>query len=205
MCSSDLNQQGQLVANFGSLKPPSAAAGGLPGLYDGTTSSPVVGAGALRMPGADKNNVFLTPEGSVIIPPPGSATPFYNPNYPARPGFGPFSNPFQPGVTSYTPGVPPTVTTTIVDGREVRTETPGKPAELKYELPTSFQYPNNQFFDFVRATIESSSTKVLASPTLILSENGEELRKGDDVNALASLSAAAGAGGSGGKIGRAHV
>ncbi|MFM1799064.1 MAG: hypothetical protein RLZZ117_1342, partial [Cyanobacteriota bacterium] len=45
----------------------------------------------------------------------------------------------------------------------------------EYELPSAFQYPRNQFFDFVRATIESRTTKVLASPTLILSENAEML------------------------------
>ena len=34
-------------------------------------------------------------------------------------------------------------------------------------------YGQNNFYDFVRASIESRSTKVLASPTLILSENSE--------------------------------
>jgi type IV pilus assembly protein PilQ len=37
-------------------------------------------------------------------------------------------------------------------------------------------YPNNNFFDFVRAQIISGSTKLLASPTLILQENAAELR-----------------------------
>ena len=37
-------------------------------------------------------------------------------------------------------------------------------------------YPENQFFDFVRAQIISGSTKLLASPTLILQENPAELR-----------------------------
>ncbi len=35
-------------------------------------------------------------------------------------------------------------------------------------------YPRNNFFDFVTATIQSSNTKVLASPTIILSENSDE-------------------------------
>jgi type IV pilus assembly protein PilQ len=35
-------------------------------------------------------------------------------------------------------------------------------------------YPRDNFFDFITATIQSSTTKVLASPTLILSENSEE-------------------------------
>jgi type IV pilus assembly protein PilQ len=55
------------------------------------------------------------------------------------------------------------------------------------------------FYNFVKAKIESTSTKVLASPTLILSENSEELRTGDDQLAvnIQSLSGGA-AGGSGG-------
>jgi type IV pilus assembly protein PilQ len=39
----------------------------------------------------------------------------------------------------------------------------------------AFNYPKDNFFDFVQSTIESRSTKVLASPTLILGENSEEL------------------------------
>ncbi|SBO43758.1 General secretion pathway protein D [Cyanobium sp. NIES-981] len=37
-------------------------------------------------------------------------------------------------------------------------------------------YDDNTFFDFVRAQITSGSTKLLASPTLILQENAAELR-----------------------------
>ena len=45
-------------------------------------------------------------------------------------------------------------------------------------------YNRNNFYNFVNATIRSSNTKVLASPTLILSENAEELRKGEDTQAI---------------------
>jgi type IV pilus assembly protein PilQ len=38
-------------------------------------------------------------------------------------------------------------------------------------------YPDNNFFNFVRAQIVSGSTKLLASPTLILQENAAELRR----------------------------
>jgi type IV pilus assembly protein PilQ len=40
-------------------------------------------------------------------------------------------------------------------------------------------YPKNQFFDFVQSQIASGSTKVLASPTLILSENSGEISNQD--------------------------
>jgi len=39
-------------------------------------------------------------------------------------------------------------------------------------------FPSDQFFDFVRAQIVSGSTKLLASPTLILQENTSLLREG---------------------------
>lgn len=46
------------------------------------------------------------------------------------------------------------------------------------------QYPENQFFDFLRAQIVSRNTKLLASPTLILQENPALLREsGESVEA----------------------
>jgi type IV pilus assembly protein PilQ len=65
-------------------------------------------------------------------------------------------------------------------------------------------YPPDNFYNFLKAKIESTSTKVLASPTLILSENSEELRTGDDqlaVNIQSLSSGGSGSGGSGGSSG----
>jgi len=62
----------------------------------------------------------------------------------------------------------------------------------------------NNFYNFVKAKIEATSTKVLASPTLILSENSEELRTGDDqlaVNIQSLSSGGSGSGGTGGSSG----
>ena len=64
-------------------------------------------------------------------------------------------------------------------------------------------YPKNNFYSLLKATIESSSTKVLANPTLILSENSEELRSGDDqlavnIQSLSSGSSSSGSSASGG-------
>jgi type IV pilus assembly protein PilQ len=52
-------------------------------------------------------------------------------------------------------------------GTGLRTGTPVSPG---------IGYPSNNFYDFVRAQITSSTTKVLASPTLILQENPSILR-----------------------------
>ena len=53
---------------------------------------------------------------------------------------------------------------------------PGSPPSVN---PGS-AYPNNQLMDQFLAVIESSSTKVLASPTLILNENADEFKDGNE-------------------------
>ncbi|WP_255016967.1 type II secretion system protein GspD [Cyanobium sp. A2C-AMD] len=52
-------------------------------------------------------------------------------------------------------------------------------------------YSDNTFFDFVRAQIVSGSTKLLASPTLILQENPSLLREGSEAAASSGSSQAA--------------
>jgi type IV pilus assembly protein PilQ len=47
-------------------------------------------------------------------------------------------------------------------------------------------YAPGSVYDFVRASIQSQSTKVLASPTLILSENQDEIAGGKEVGAQLS-------------------
>jgi type IV pilus assembly protein PilQ len=176
-----VNNQGELVANFGALRPPGTLEAGLPGLYDPIQgSSPIVGAGRFKLPG-------LTTDGNAFsnqLFPPNEPTPFNsnNPNQILRPGFGSYNNPGRPGVTTVTPGTPasqPTVQINPDGSRTISGGTPGTADTFTYELPSAFQYPRNQFFDFVRATIESRTTKVLASPTLILSENSELLSNDD--------------------------
>ena len=48
------------------------------------------------------------------------------------------------------------------------------------EANPGLQYPKDQFYDFLRAQIVSESTKLLASPTLILQENASLLREGEE-------------------------
>ena len=52
-------------------------------------------------------------------------------------------------------------------------------------------YPDNSFYDFVRSVITSQSTKILASPTLVLSENSEEIKGGAEVSAEVGETSAA--------------
>ncbi|RPF76401.1 MAG: general secretion pathway protein GspD [Synechococcus sp. TMED155] len=176
-----VNRSGEMLVNFGGLKPPSSEVAGLPSTYDGASGSPLVGAGAFRLPGGDE--FFLdypqtaTPwEGRPSVNPypayrelptipagidvpggvdvniqgiglaniPATAIPRYT--Y-ARPGFGPYNNPAQPGITAVNAGVP------------------------TWKTPTNFQYPKNQFFDFVTAVIKSTAAKIVADPTLMVQES----------------------------------
>ncbi|WP_370586525.1 type II secretion system protein GspD [Synechococcus sp. ROS8604] len=148
-----VNNDGQLLANFGAYKPPGSDAGGLPSTYTGLErTTPVTGTGSVNDAG-----VFVDePKGS--FPLPGSNSDVLGVRgFPARPKFGTERNPLQPGVNEIDD-----------DGK------------LTYESPTLFQYPQNQFFDFLRAQITSSSAKILANPTLILQEGSSKTSGTDD-------------------------
>ena len=149
-----VNNQGEMVANFGALRPPGDIRGGLPGRYiPGLGGSPSIGVGELNPTGAP----FVDALGNTVFPGSQSNAP-YGPGF-SRPPFGTKSDPLQPGITAIEP---PTTT---------------DPAKYTYGNPTNFAYPRDQFFDFVRAQIVSKTTKLLASPTLILQENPSLLRK----------------------------
>ena len=148
-----VNRSGQMLVNFGDLKPPGSVETGLPGTYnatDGTpVGSPLVGSGAFQLPGG--NQVFgdrpfnqYPYEGRY----PSTTMPGNGLNYYTRPGYGPYANPGQAGITE-------------VDDDGVAT----------FETPQNFEYPKNKFFDYVTAQITGSSAKVLADPTLIVQES----------------------------------
>ena len=62
-------------------------------------------------------------------------------------------------------------------------------------------YTRNNFYDLVRASIEARTTKVIASPTLILTDNPQRLRTGDDqgliTQSISGSSSGSGSSGSG--------
>ena len=146
-----VSQDGQLLANYGAYKPPGSSEGGLPGTYTGATdTTPVSGTGSLSGGKPFKD------EPQASFPLPGSSTTLRGmPLGPYRPDFGTYDNPLQPGITESDDG------------------------KTSLSSPTRFRYPEDQFFDFLRASITSSSTKVLANPTLILQE-GDEKSVGTD-------------------------
>jgi len=193
-----VNNRGEMVANYGDYQPPSSPEGGLPGTYSAAPrTTPLVGTGALTTtdPGFfdQLNNV----------PYPGATTTTINGRqFFLRPSFGQYGNPLQPGLSEFTPGAPATPDRFITNPQTgevtVIPGTVGTADRYTRSSPANFAYPRNQLFDYIRATITSSSTKVLASPTLILSENSEELRKGEDTLALNIANLSSGGSGSGG-------
>jgi type IV pilus assembly protein PilQ len=144
------------------------------------------------------------PVGALNIP--GSTGPFLD-NYPnanlsqydtgARAPFGTTNNPYQPGVTAFTPGTPGASTTTIdpVTGRSTTTFTPGTPDKLTYGLPSVFQYPT-KFLSTLQAQIISGNGKILTDPTLVVQEGQkstvnltQEVFGGFEINSTAGTGA----------------
>ena len=164
-----VSDDGSLLANFGAYRPPGSAEGGLPGRYTGEAgTTPIPGTGVLN-----GGEGFIDRPNSAY-PLPGSQTEIGSGGTtrgPYRPDFGTYDNPLQPGIS------------------EIDEE-----GAVTYQTPSRFQYPVNQFFDFLSAQIQSNSTKLLASPTLIIQE-GEGKMNGSDGTQI----------GSDGKVGREQV
>ena len=166
-----VNDDGRLLANFGAYKPPGSSEGGLPGRYSAAeNTTPLTASGSLPASGTP---FFDTPNSPYPFPGSGASVPGFGNANTVRPDFGPNSNPLQPGVS----------------GIDVDDETGA--VTYEYSSPTKFQYPSDQFFDFLSAQIQSSSTKLLANPTLIIQE-GEGEMLGSDGTAI----------GADGKVGR---
>lgn len=95
-----------------------------------------------------------------------------------------------------------TVTTTLDSGSSLITLQPNSPAPVN----PGNAYPSNNFFDLVQASIQSRNTKLLASPTLILTDNPQQLRDGSDRGLIGQgLGGSGGGGDSGGLIGRSKA
>ncbi|UPH89495.1 general secretion pathway protein GspD [Synechococcus sp. NB0720_010] len=85
--------------------------------------------------------------------------------------------------------------TVTATGRDATVATTEIPANSPAPINPGFAYPsgnanNYNYFDFVRGLIESNTTKVLASPTLIINENSEPIVSGKAVTVGGSGTAA---------------
>jgi type IV pilus assembly protein PilQ len=159
-----VNDSGQALINFGTLKPPGEGLGS--GKFDGS-GTPLTAVTPFSFP--DNGQLFgnriqgAAPFSGNVLPKPGGGLQY------ARPGFGTYANPDQPGlgVSSYTL-VPIVSATGAVTGYRAE-ETPGNPA-----IPKNMKYPNG-LVDYLSATIQSRNTKTLADPTLLVQE-GEKAK-----------------------------
>ena len=159
-----VNDSGQALINFGTLKPPAKGLGS--GKFDGS-GTPLTAVTPFGFPNSKQlfqNKIDgSTPFEGNLLPKPGGGYQF------ARPGFGSFDNPGQPGlgVSEFT--LEPIVSATgAVTGYNIL-EKPGNPA-----VPNNMKYPNG-LVDYLSATIQSRNTKTLADPTLLVQE-GEKAK-----------------------------
>ncbi len=183
---------GAAVYNYGGYNPAKTSQ-----VLSSPTTPPIV---SLNLPGGNQTFVDYQPNanlsgqtsgGSQFDPISGLPIATNIGNIP-RPGFGSTENPYQPGVTSYTPAttgyvispttglaVPPggiltPATTTTVNG--VTTTTPAvintatpRAAQYTYSLPTNLQLPT-KFLSTLQAQIISGNGKILTDPTLVVQE-----------------------------------
>jgi len=126
------------------------------------------------------NNFIVNDEGRLI-------GAFNNRLPPTATGMETISGGYQSGKAVQT-NVQKTTNSSGTTSNEVQTVAP---TNTPSPLNPSTGYAVDNFYDLVRAAIVSSSTKVLASPTLILSENDDPIQGGKEV-ALAAAAAAAG-------------
>jgi type IV pilus assembly protein PilQ len=150
---------GAAVYNYGGYNP--AKSGQIAG---GVTSQPIVtlpslGSGPFidYTPSAPYSNNGINVGGTPVGETPlsgngngGVSVPF------ARAPFSPTDNPYQPGLTGYTPPK------TASDGTFT-------PATYTYGLPTAFQIPS-KFLATLQAQIISGNGKILTDPTMVVQE-----------------------------------
>ncbi|MFM6513557.1 MAG: secretin N-terminal domain-containing protein [Microcystis panniformis] len=157
-----VQDNGAAVLNFGNMNPPNSVTVSKAGAF----AQPVVpifniisGTGTAEIqPFLDIQNG--SPFGRVNQGPndlSGGLTPY------SRPSFGRITNPFQPGLSNFTPGEPATFNP--ITG----VTTPGKPDVFTYEPPTLFQYPQ-KFLMTLQASIQTGNAKILTDPSLVVQE-----------------------------------
>jgi type IV pilus assembly protein PilQ len=121
---------------------------------------------ALSLPGGSQPFVDYLPNANLSNQTSGDANGLGNI---PRPGFGTEANPYQPGVTSFTPAVPATPATFNAAGVQLTAAIPGTPAKYTYALPTNYQVPS-KFLSTLQAQIISGNGKILTDPTLVVQE-----------------------------------
>jgi type IV pilus assembly protein PilQ len=164
---------GAAVYNYGGYNPASKNQ-----VLSSATTPPIV---ALNLPGGSQPFLDYSPNANLS----GQSRPSADPtgligNVP-RPGFGTTENPYQPGITAFTPATitPGAInggTTNAIDPLTGATVAPGgqfsptiRQAIATYALPTNLQIPT-KFLSTLQAQIISGNGKILTDPTLVVQE-----------------------------------
>jgi type IV pilus assembly protein PilQ len=127
-----VSDNGAAALNYGGVNPPTSGA-----VTTGVYPQPII------------SNPLTTIGGGIFFDP--QDAPFSDINRAfgapyARPDFGTYNNPFQPGVSEI-----------------------GDDGEITFDLPSLFQYPS-KFLALLQAKIESGNGKILTDPTLVVQE-----------------------------------
>jgi type IV pilus assembly protein PilQ len=150
--------KGAAAYSYGGSTP--ATTGQVTGMTNGAPIS------ALSLPGGSQPFIDYLPNANLSNQTSGDANGLGNI---PRPGFGTEANPYQPGVTSFTPAVPATPATFNAAGVQLTAAIPGTPAKYTYALPTNYQVPS-KFLSTLQAQIISGNGKILTDPTLVVQE-----------------------------------
>jgi type IV pilus assembly protein PilQ len=168
------SDNGAASLNFGGSRPASATESA-----NSVTSTPVIQNPITGTPLLNENGTFTVPnggsglrviqDGQVVQEIPGDAT-FLQPISPAN------SNPTTPGLATFTPGTPDTVTITTdpVTGRQTSTFAPGTRATSTSSLPSLYQFPK-RLLASLQAQVTNGNAKILTDPTLIVQEGQQAL------------------------------
>ena len=192
-----VSESGNAYINFGQYRPGNRQGTGFlgngtpyaePGEY--SAGVPSVVSQRVVDPVVEKNNVFSPPfvekqkevvtnnyddEGNLInqttslVPEIMNGQPVYVPsNDPsAAPALQPVYD--SNGQPIYVPSTDPAASQTLVP----RYDENGQVVYVPGKDPNKFSYPNNSFFGYLEAVIQSTSTKTLAQPTLLVQEGQE--------------------------------
>jgi type IV pilus assembly protein PilQ len=150
--------KGAAVYNYGGYNPATNAQ-----TLNSPTTPPI---GALNLPGGNQPFLDYDPNANLSNQSNGNSAGLGNI---PRPGLGTTANPYQPGVTSYTPAVPGTPATFNSAGVQLTAATLGTPAKYTYALPNNYQVPT-KFLSTLQAQIISGNGKILTDPTLVVQE-----------------------------------
>ena len=161
-----VNKNGELLANFGGLKPPSDPDAGLPSNYNGSAGSPLVGSGAFQLPGGAQEFVDQ-PVRQYPFEGAGTRYPFgtdarlndLKGDFYVRPGYGPYSSPGQPGISEVE------INTQNVGGHYSIKQKNRAIARFLFMFNMVMNYISNAFFTspFINRLIGSSSASLTAT------------------------------------------